>query len=400
MYLYLGINLLGLLVFIGIATVFSKKRKEISWRTVGVLALFNLFLAWFLTSFFVGRNIVLFLAAGFQWIVDVSYTGIAFAFPDWVHVERMNFFTGSLLPILMIVPLFDILSYIGVMPFVIRWLGKLLSKITGAPHFESFFAIEMMFLGNAEAIAVSKFQLRAMNAQRNLTVAMMTMSCVTAAVVGVYAKIMPAEFVLTAVPLNVVNALLVTTILNPVKVSEEENNLSITGHKREREPFFSFLGNSIISSGRLILIIVAMVIAFVALVALIDQLLALINPAVSLEKILGFVMFPFAWLLGLDFSEAFQLAEYMGMKIVTNEFVVMGQAGPIMDTFSHHMQAVLTVFVTSFANFASVGVILSAFKGLIDEDRIYLIPKNVGYLMLSGILVSLLSAAFAGLFIW
>ena len=302
MYLSLGINLLGLLVFIGIATAFSKKRKEISWKTVGVLALFNLFLAWFLTSFFVGRNIVLFLAAGFQWIVGVSYTGIAFAFPDWVHVERMNFFTGALLPILMIVPLFDILSYIGVMPFVIRWSGKLLSKITG--------------------------------------------------------------------------------------------------HKRDRETFFSFLGNSIISSGRLILIIVAMVIAFVALVALIDQLLALINPAVSLEKMLGFVMFPFAWLLGLDFSEAFQLAEYMGMKIVTNEFVVMGQAGPIMDTFSHHMQAVLTVFVTSFANFASVGVILSAFKGFIDEDRIYLIPKNVGYMMLSGILVSLLSAAFAGLFIW
>lgn len=114
MYLSLGINLLGLLVFIGIATAFSKKRKEISWKTVGVLALFNLFLAWFLTSFFVGRNIVLFLAAGFQWIVDVSYTSIAFAFPDWVHVERMNFFTGALLPILMIVPLFDILSYIGV----------------------------------------------------------------------------------------------------------------------------------------------------------------------------------------------------------------------------------------------------------------------------------------------
>ncbi|MEL1206320.1 nucleoside transporter C-terminal domain-containing protein, partial [Staphylococcus epidermidis] len=65
-----------------------------------------------------------------------------------------------------------------------------------------------------------------------------------------------------------------------------------------------------------------------------------------------------------------------------------------------HYQAVLTVFVTSFANFSTVGMIIGAFKGLVDREKNDMIAKNVGYMLLSGILVSLLSAATVGLFVW
>ena len=61
----------------------------------------------------------------------------------------MNFFAAGLLPILFVVPLFDILTYFGILPFIIRWVGKLLTFLTRAPKFESFFAIEMMFLSSA-----------------------------------------------------------------------------------------------------------------------------------------------------------------------------------------------------------------------------------------------------------
>ncbi len=399
--MYFIINVLGVLVFLAIGVLLSKKRKEIQWRSVGALLLLNVFMAWFLTSFSIGREIIVAAAAGFSWLISVAYEGIAFAFPDWVHVPQMNFFTAALLPILLVVPMFDILTYIGILPFIIKWVGKALAFITREPKFESFFAIEMMFLGNTEALAVSSLQLKRMKADRCLTLAMMSMSCITAAMVGIYTQMMPGEFIITAIPLNVINALIVTNLLHPVKISEEEDTVAtVTEGGKEREPFFSFLGNSILGAGRLILIICANVIAFVALAKLIDMLLVLVHPAITLENILGCIMFPFAWLMGLDSAEAFQLAQYMGTKLVTNEFVVMLNVQDILSQYSRHMQGVLTVFVTSFANFSTLGMIIGCFKGIVDDEKNELISRNVGYMLLSGILVSLLSAGIAGLFIW
>lgn len=399
--MYLAINVLGIVIFLAIGVLFSKKRKDIQWRSIGTLLVINVFLAWFLTSFSVGRDIITAAAIGFNSLISVAYEGIAFAFPDWVNVPQMNFFTAALLPILLVVPMFDILTYIGILPWFIRMVGKALAIITREPKFESFFAIEMMFLGNTESLAVSSLQLKRMKADRCLTLAMMSMSCVTAAVLVAYTKMMPAEFIISAVPLNVINALIVTNLLHPVKISEEEDVIATLNEGgKKREPFFSFLGNSILGAGRLVLIICANVIAFVALAKLIDMILMGINPMISLENILGCIMFPFAWLMGLDTTEAFKLAQYMGTKLVTNEFVVMLDAKDIMDTFTPHMQAVLTVFVTSFANFSTLGMIIGCFKGLVGDDKNELISRNVGYMLLSGIMVSLLSAGIVGLFIW
>ncbi|ANK59247.1 NupC/NupG family nucleoside CNT transporter [Loigolactobacillus backii] len=414
---YLIVNIIGIFVFLCVAFLFSKNKKQINWRSIIIMLVINLVLAWFLTSFSVGTAIVKGAADGFNWLVDVAYTGIAFALPSWVHMKNMDFVTSALLPILMIVPLFDILTYIGVLPFIIKWIGRGLAKITGQPKFESFFAVEMMFLGNTEALAVSSLQLKQMKGQRDLTLAMMSMSCVTASILGAYTKMMPGQFILTAVPINIINAIIITSLLNPVKVTPEEDTIAkMTGSAAEvpaevgsevpastpkkREPFFSFLGDSILGAGRLVLIIAANVIAFVALAALIDKLLKLVNPWLTLEHILGIVMFPFAWLTGLNVQDAFKFAQYMGTKLVTNEFVVMGKVSPVINQFQPHFRAMLTVFLTSFANFSTIGMVIGAFKGIVNKEKNDLISSNVGYLLLSGILVSLLSSAIVGVFVW
>ena len=71
-----------------------------------------------------------------------------------------------------------------------------------------------------------------------------------------------------------------------------------------------------------------------------------------------------------------------------------------INNYPEHLKAVLTVFVTSFANFGTLGMIIGAFKGLADKEDNDYIATNIGYLLLSGILVSLMSAAFVGLFVW
>ena len=397
----IAINFIGIIVFLGLAVLLSKNRREINKKAVAKLLALNLFVGWFLTSFPIGREIILIVAAAFTSIISIAYEGIAFALPNWVNVPQMNFITGALLPLLMIVPFFDILNYFGIMPFIIKWFGRALSFLTGMPKFESFFSVAMVVLGNPEVQAVTSTQLKKISTQRCLTVAMMSMSCVSAGIIGSYTQMMPAEFILTAVPLNVINALMVAHILYPVPISAEEDNVtSVNENVREKIPFFNFLGNSIIGAGRLVFIVTVMVIAFVSLAKLADAALAVIHPAVSLESILGLIMFPFALLLGLESGEAFQLAEFMGTKLVTNEFVVMLQAQPLMETFSRHMQCVLTVFVTSFANLGTVGILLGTFSGIVDKDKQELISRNVKYMIASGIIVSLISAGIAGLFTW
>ena len=386
MSMYLIINIIGLIVFLGIGWLFSKNRKEINWKTVGIMVVLNLLLAWFLVSSAAGRAGVKAAADGFAWIVNVSAKGTVFALGDWYKPKNLNFICSALMPILMIVPLFDILNYIGVLPWIIKWIGRGLSFITGEPKFESFFAVEMMFLGNTEVLAISGMQLRAMNKERNLTIAMMSMSCVTASILGAYIEMMPGQYILTAVPINIINSLIAVSMLNPVKVPAEDDTIEKVGAEVDsdkREPFFSFLGDSILGAGKLILIIIANVVAFVALAALIDAILAL-----------------FSWLLGLPVHQAWMLSQDMGMKLITNEFVVMGKVTGEINSYAPHLRAVLTVFVTSFANFGTLGMIIGAFKGLVDKENNDYIASNIGYLMLSGILVSLLSAAFVGLFVW
>ena len=303
------------------------------------------------------------------------------------------------MPLLMVIPLFDILTYIGLLPFILQTIGKGLAFITRQPKFESVYAIEMMFLGASSSIPISRVQLSRMKSARNLTIALMSMSCVSAACVGAYSQMMPAEFVLTAIPLNAVNALLVMNLLNPTEITPEEDTIEKMD-QGEREPFFSFLNASIVGAGHVIMLVCAMVIGFVALVSLIDEVLMNISPMFTLENALGAIMFPFAWLLGLEAGDAFTVAQFMGTKIVTNEFVVMLQAQPHIPEYSRHMQAVLTAFVTSFANFGTIGIITGVFRDVVDKDTYALIAGNVKYIMLSGILVSLLSAGIVGLFVW
>lgn len=399
MFGYLLINILGIIVFIGVGFLFSKNKKMIDWKSIFIMLVIDIFLAWFLISFPVGRVLVNGAASGFNWLVQTAYDGIGFAFGSWVHVKQMDFFVSALLPILLVVPLFDILTYIGVLPWIIRKLGWILSKITRQPKFESFFSVEMMFLGNTEALAVSSLQIKKNSAARNLTLALMSMSCISAAIVGAYTQMLPGQFVLTAIPLNIMNAIIITNILNPITVTPEEDTI-VEVKNEEKEPFFSFLGDSILAAGKLILVIAASVIAFVALAALIDKILGLFTSWLSLESILGIIMFPFGYLLGLPVHEAYQMAQYMGTKLVTNEFVVMGQIAPTIKSFAPHYQAVLCTFLISFANFSTVGMIIGAFKGLSDKNTVNVISKNAGYLLLSGILVSLMSAGLVGLFVW
>ena len=410
--MFLLINIIGLLVFLGIAVLFSRNRKHIQWKSILILVLLNVFLAWFFVYFQIGRSIVEGLAAAIAWIIQSAHTGTGFAFSSFTSGKQMDMAVSALFPILLVVPLFDILMYFNILPKIIGGIGFVLAKITRQPKFESFFGIEMMFLGNTEALAVSNEQLKRMNEMRVLTVAMMSMSSISGAIVGAYVQMIPGELVLTAIPLNIINAIIVASILNPVTVEEKEDIIySINNDEKiERQPFFSFLGDSVLNAGKLVLIIIAFVISFVALADFLDRFINLITGLVGswmglkgsfgLNQILGVFMYPFALLLGLPWGEAWIVAQQMSKKIVTNEFVVMGEISKVVDSYSPHRRAVISTFLVSFANFSTIGMIVGTLKGIVDQKTSDFVSKYVPMMLLAGILVSLLTAAFVGLFAW
>ncbi|MDK8289195.1 MAG: Na+ dependent nucleoside transporter N-terminal domain-containing protein, partial [Staphylococcus lugdunensis] len=176
--MFLIINIIGLFVFLGIAYACSRNRKHIQWKSIGILVALNLFLAWFFVYFEQGRKVVRGLANAIAWVIQSANEGTGFAFKSFVSGKMMDMAVSALFPILLIVPLFDILMYFNVLPKIIGGIGWLLAKITRQPKFESFFGVEMMFLGNTEALAVSNEQLKRMNEMRVLTIAMMSMSSV------------------------------------------------------------------------------------------------------------------------------------------------------------------------------------------------------------------------------
>ncbi|MDR1447449.1 MAG: nucleoside transporter [Candidatus Ancillula sp.] len=413
---YLLVNILGIAVFVGIGILFSRDRKAIDFRGVVVCLCLNFILAAFFLLSPIGRLVVKGIADAFAWIVSQSYSGIGFVLGDLVPKTMggsninsdhpMMFITTALLPMLLIIPLFDILTYFRVLPCIINVLGKGIAFLTKKPKFESFFSLQMMLMGSTEAIYVSRFQLSKMSPVRNLTISMMAMSSVTAAIIGSYIQLVPAEFVISAIPINAINAILVANLLNPVKVSEDEDKIttSISQEKQEKEKrplFMTFLGESILGAGKMVLIVAAMVITYVALANFVDALLQLTQiPYLKLENILGVVLFPFAWLLGFDPAQAFELASYMGTKLVMNEFVVMGQVSGEIASFSRHFTGVLTVFLTSFANLSTLGMILGSFGSFSSKKINNILSKQTPRILLSGLLVSLLSAAITGVFIW
>ena len=81
--MFLIVNLLGVAVFIGIGFALSRDRKAIQWKAIGILLALNLFIAWFLLQFSIGREMVQIAADAFMWVLNISYKGVAFAFPDW-----------------------------------------------------------------------------------------------------------------------------------------------------------------------------------------------------------------------------------------------------------------------------------------------------------------------------
>ncbi|WP_057913186.1 nucleoside transporter C-terminal domain-containing protein [Peribacillus muralis] len=393
------LNALGVLVVMGIVYLCSPNKRNVKWKAVFILLVVEFFITWFMLSTKIGGWVINQIASFFTWLISCANEGISFVFPSLMANEQVDFFFSALMPIIFIITFFDILTYFGILTWIMDKVGWLISKISGLPKLESFFSIQMMFLGNTEALAVIRTQLGAIKNQRLLTFGIMSMSSISGSIIGAYLSMVPATYVFVAIPLNCLNALLIANMLNPVDVSKEEDVVYVPA-KEERKDFFSTISNSMLVGAKMVFVIMAMVIGYVALTASLNGIFGFFIDGLTIQKIFSFVFSPFAFLLGLSGNDAMYVAQLMGIKLATNEFVALLDLKDKISTLSPHTVAVAVTYLTSFANFSTVGMIYGTFNSVLNDEKSTIIGKNVWKLLLSGMAVSLLSAMVVGLFVW
>lgn len=330
--------LLALAVILALAWLVSYDRQKIRIRYILQLIIIEIALAFFFLHAESGLWLVKNISGFFAALLGFAAEGTNFVFGGMSEKGLAFIFLGVLCPIVFISALIGILQHWRILPIFIRVIGTLLSKVNGMGKLESFNAVSSLIL-------------------------------------------------------NMFSTFIVLSVINPTRPgSEQEIKLE---KLHESQSFFEMLGEYILAGFKVAMIILAMLIGFIALISAINALFATLF-GLSFQQILGYVFYPLAWLIGIPLSDALNAGSIMATKLVANEFVAMIELQKIAASMTPRGLGILSVFLVSFANFASIGIIAGAIKGL-NEPQGNIVSRFGLRLVYSATLVSLLSASFAGL---
>ncbi|MDN4524976.1 NupC/NupG family nucleoside CNT transporter [Fictibacillus fluitans] len=382
------IAILGLVVVLGLALLASNNRKQVNYKPIAIMIVLQLILAYILLNTRFGLVVIKAFAGVFEKLLEFAAAGVDFVFGGIANDGQMPFFLTVLLPIVFISVLIGIFQYIKVLPIVMRAIGFVLSKVNGMGKLESYNAIASAMVGQSEVFITVKKQLGRIPEHRLYTLCASAMSTVSMSIVGAYMTMIEPKYVVTALVLNLFGGFIIASIINPYKVDENEDILEV--QEEEKQSFFEMLGEYIMDGFKVAIIVGAMLIGFVALMAAIDSVFDMIF-GVTFQHVLGYIFAPVAFIMGVPWAEAVSAGGIMATKLVTNEFVAMIQLGKVQEAMSPRTLGIISVFLVSFANFSSIGIIAGAVKGL-SEKQGNVVARFGLKLLYGATLVSVLSA--------
>ncbi len=351
------------------------------------MLIIQLILTYLLLNTEFGLILIRVISSLFTKLLEYAADGINFVFGGLSNKGEMPFFLTVLLPIVFISVLIGILQHFKILPFLIRWIGYFLSKINGLGKLESYNAIASAIVGQSEVFITVKKQLAQIPKHRLYTLCASAMSTVSMSIVGAYMTMIEPKYVVTALVLNLFSGFIIVLIINPYDVRDDEDILEIKG---EKQSFFEMLGEYILDGFRVAIVVGAMLIGFVALISCINDLFLIIF-GITFQQLIGYVFAPIAFLIGVPSSEIVTAGSIMATKLVTNEFVAMMDLSKISNSLSPRTVGIISVFLVSFANFSSIGIISGAVKGL-NEEQGNVVARFGLKLLYGATLVSILSA--------
>ncbi|SFX03925.1 nucleoside transport protein [Thermoactinomyces sp. DSM 45891] len=387
--------LTGLLLVFVLGYIASHNRKDIKLKPIIVMLVVEAILTFFMLSTEVGITIVSGVSKAFHKLVVLGISGVDFVFGGLENNGASTFFLDVLLPIVFISVLIGILSHYHILPFIIRVIGLGLSKLNGMGKLENYVAVSAAILGQSEVFLTTKKQLGLVSKRRLYTLCTSAMSAVSIAIVGAYMTMLEPKYVVVAIIINIFSALIIANLINPYDLGDEDD-LAIE-QSAEKVNLFQAISESIMDGFKVAIIVAAMLLGYIALINFINYLFTFIFH-ISFQTLLGYIFAPIAFLMGVPFDEAVRAGSVMATKLVTNEFVAMLDFQNVSKQLSAKTVGIVSVFLVSFANFSSIGIITGAIKAL-NEKKGDEVAKFGLKLLYGSTLASILSGTIVGLFL-
>ncbi len=419
-------GLLGMLVLIAIAWVFSANRKAVSWKVVGIGLSIQVLIAFGILQVPAIQYFFELVGSVFVGILDFTKAGTEFLFGGFLDTETYGFiFAFQVLPtIVFFSALTSLLFYLGIIQKIVYGLAWLMTKAMKLSGAESLSVAGNIFLGQTESPLMIKAYLPDMTKSEILLVMTGGMATLAGGVLAAYIsflggddpvqRLIFAKHLLAASIMAAPGAVVVTKILYP-QTEEIDETMEIS-KDRIGSNVLDAISNGTGEGLKLAANVAAMLLVFIAFIAMFNFIVGWIgdftnlNPRIaditngqyqqlSLQFILGYTFAPIMWLIGVSLPDITLVGRLLGEKIIMTEFIGYVSLAELkeMDAFADPKSIIMaTYLLCGFANFASIGIQIGGIGSLAPSRRVLLSQFGMRAL-LGGTLAGLMSATIVGM---
>ncbi|MBB4286494.1 NupC/NupG family nucleoside CNT transporter [Roseospira goensis] len=413
-------GLLGIIAIVALCWALSERRRDIRWRPVLIGLALQPVLALILLKTPGAATVFVWLNQAVLALQRATEAGTTFVFgylgggerpfdEPWPGAAFVLAFQA--LPLILVVSaITSVLFYWRVLPLVVgamAWVLNRTMRVGGAVGLSSGANV---FVGMIEAPLFIRPYIAAMTRAELFMMMTVGMSTIAGTVMVLYASFLdgildtPLAHILIASLISAPAALALALMLVPGDPDEQptEARLSLPPPEANNTMEAVLLGTR--DGVSLLINVTAMLLVMVALVSLLNQILGVL-PAVAgepltLERMLGWVMAPVVWLIGIPWAEAATAGSLMGIKTILNELLAYaGMARLPDDALSPRSELIMAYALCGFANFGSLGIMLGGLTAMAPERRSDIVALG-GRTILSGTLATLMTGAVVGLVTW
>lgn len=399
------VSLLGIVLLLGVAYGLSSARNAINWRTVGGAFAIQALIGAFILYSEPGVKLLLSMTHFVANIIEYSQDGINFIFGP-VGDKSLGFiFAFNVLPVIIFFSsLIAVLYYLGIMKWIIRLIGGFLQVVLKTSRPESMSAAANIFVGQTEAPLVVRPFIPHMTRSELFAIMVGGLASIAGSVMAGYAGMgVELKYLLAASFMAAPGGLLMAKIMLPETEAAKDELADIQDQEEKYTNVFEAAASGAASGLHLALNVGAMLLAFIALIAMLNGIVGwtgglLGYENVTFEGILGYLLQPLAWAIGVPWNEAQLAGSFIGQKFVVNEFVAYLDFINHKGDMSDITQAIVTFALCGFANFSSIAILMGGIGAMAPTRR-----KEIAQLGLKAIfaatLSNLMSASLAGFYL-
>src|SRR5215467_1626715 len=413
-------GVLGIVVLLGLAYLFSTNRRAIRLKTVYWGLGLQFFFAIMVIYWQKGQEAMSRIGDKVNSLLAYAFAGSSFVFGNlglpadpnvklpflpeaWSKVGFV--FAFQVLPtIIFISALFAVLYYLGVMQAIIRLMAWVMTRLMGVSGAESLNVAASIFMGQTEAPLTIRPLLAECTTSELMTIMTAGMAHVSGGIMAAYIQQgIAAKHLLSAVIMTAPGTILMAKMLVPeTEHPKTAGTVEIAKDEMHKDSnLLAAIARGTGDGGRLAFNVGIMLVSFVALIALLNGMMGGIHNywhwfPQSLERVLGFVFYPVAWLIGVPVKDCAAVGNLLGTRMVINELVAFSALGAQSHTLDPRSFTIATFALCGFANFSSIGIQIGGIGPLAPNKRDEL--AKLGFrAMIAGTMANLMSASIVGL---